>query len=72
MEKRIVLANKHRRHELPFVGTVVWWLVLDRFNAPGWLYGVVFTLAAVVWIVLIVAIFWYDYEERSPVWEQKP
>ena len=70
-EKRIVLKGKHRRHYFPVIGTVVWWLVLDRFGAPGWVYGVVFTLIGIVWIAIIVEGFWYDYEERSPVWDKE-
>lgn len=46
-----------RNNESPSVGVavwLVWWLFLDRLSAPGWVFGVVFTLLAI-----LVATQWY-------------
>lgn len=32
------------------LGLLVWWLILERFNAPGWLYGCMYTFLGVVFI----------------------
>ena len=29
---------------------IVWWLVLERFDAPGWLYGVLFTFIGLIYM----------------------
>lgn len=34
----------------PMVATLVWWLVLERLEAPGWIYGALGALLALVWI----------------------
>lgn len=39
----------------PIVATIAYGLLLDRFHAPAWLWGVVGTLAAILWIFTIVA-----------------
>jgi len=33
----------------PLIATLVWWLVLDHINAPGWAWGVFYTLLVIVW-----------------------
>lgn len=33
---------------------VLYWLFLDRLNAPGWVYGVVGTLLILGWIVELI------------------
>jgi hypothetical protein len=35
--------------QLPIFSTLTAWLFLDRVSAPGWVWGVVGTLFAVVW-----------------------
>lgn len=35
---------------LSIVWPLVWWLILERFNAPGWVYGALYTVIAVVFI----------------------
>ena len=30
---------------------IVWWLVLERFNAPGWVFGVMFTMIGLIYAV---------------------
>lgn len=40
---------------LPVTGFIVLWLLLDRVNAPEWLYAIYWFCAAVLFIF-----FWYD------------
>lgn len=32
------------------VNMLVWWLILDHFKAPGWAYGVIYTLLVTITI----------------------
>lgn len=41
----------------PLMGTFVWYLLLDRLGAPGWVWGVIGTLLACVWVAWIAAQF---------------
>ena len=38
---------------MPFV----WWLVLERFEAPGWEFGVVFTVLGITYVVELFRLF---------------
>ena len=38
---------------MPFV----WWLVLERFEAPGWAFGVVFTVLGFLYVVELFRLF---------------
>lgn len=42
------------------LGMVVWWLLLDRVNAPGWFYGVVFTFLGIVYLAEVSRMFEAD------------
>lgn len=48
-----VIAHKQLPARLPFTQTTVAYLVLDRTQAPGWLWGIFGTLFAVIWGVTI-------------------
>lgn len=56
MAKQKVLSKKQMPIKLPVVGTGFWLLVMDKYNAPGWLWGVVITILSIVWIALIVGV----------------
>ncbi len=36
---------------IPVGGMILWWLLLDRIHAPGWVWGVVGTFFALVSII---------------------
>jgi hypothetical protein len=55
--KRKVISKKNLPTNLPLVSSLVFWLVLDKLNAPGWAWGVVATLMIILWIVSIIDIF---------------
>lgn len=48
-----VLAWKQLPSRPPTVATIAWLLVLDRFHAPGWVWGVIGALLVIVWVSLI-------------------
>jgi hypothetical protein len=58
---RRALATKNAPRKIPLVFWAVVGLVMDRFNAPGWAWGVVGT-CAVVGIVLCITDFFLSEE----------
>jgi hypothetical protein len=56
-EKRYVIHPDNMPVRWPWLGAAaLWFLVLDRFNAPGWLWGAVgllWVLITVGWIVTV-------------------
>lgn len=55
MTARKVIHVKHLPARLPLFQTLVAWLMLDRFQAPGWVWGVVGTFFALVWIGTVIS-----------------
>jgi len=54
--KHKVIAGKNLPAKLPIALSVALWLLMDRYHAPGWLWGVVGTVMAIYWILEIVGI----------------
>ena len=46
---------------LPILCTAVTWLLCDRYEAPGWLIGVLGTVFAVAWAAAVWAMFSAKY-----------
>jgi len=57
MKKRKVVSEKNLPTRLPVWSSLIVWLLLDRFNPPGWAWGVVGTVFVFFWIVAITDIF---------------
>lgn len=57
MIKIKVLPHKRLPTRLPIWNTATAWLLLDRGQAPGWLWGAVGVLLAIVWFFSFVLIF---------------
>ena len=57
MKKLQVINRKFLPTSLPLTSTLVFWLALDHWNAPGWLYGIVAFIMVIAWIVAIIAIY---------------
>lgn len=38
---------------MPLISTIAWFLLLDRFNAPGWVWGVIGVLTSAAWVAWI-------------------
>lgn len=43
--------------------SIILFLLLDRFHAPGWVYAIVFTLQTVIFIALLIACHKEDYQD---------
>ena len=41
---------------LPVNMTAIWYLLLDKFQPPGWVWGAAACFLAIVWIGVIVSI----------------
>lgn len=52
-----VISYKNMPVRLPVGGSCVLYLLLDRFQAPGWVWGVLGTLLAILWIVAVHKMF---------------
>lgn len=57
MKKRKVISSKNLPMRMPLIGTLVWWLVVDKLGAPGWVWGVLGTLLVVGWIAFGVDVW---------------
>jgi hypothetical protein len=49
-KRRQVLSRNNIPTGLPVVSTLVWFLTMERFNAPAWLWGTMGTILALGWI----------------------
>lgn len=60
MEKQRVISRKSLPAKLPIWTTVLMFLLLDRFNAPGWVWGGMGVIFAIAWIVSVYQTFWLE------------
>jgi len=54
---KLVLDYKSLPSRTPGIPTAVIFLLLDRFHAAGWLWGVAFSVIGLLWIAVVVSIF---------------
>lgn len=65
MTKNHVIKRSSLPQSSPVMFTAVMWLLLDRLDAPGWVWGSVGLLVVLVWIVAITR-FVSDTEADVP------
>ena len=53
MKKRKVLSRKHLPLRLPIISALVYFLALEHFKAPEWLYGAIGLFVVVQTIAVI-------------------
>lgn len=53
MKSNRVISPKNLPHKLPFTGTLVCILSLDKLSVPDWVWGAFGVLAVLVWITAI-------------------
>ncbi len=69
--KQKVIYHRFIPVRLPVISTVTLWLLLDRLGAPGWAYGCLWMLAAIVTVAIVVT--WRQTSYAEPVFkEDKP
>jgi hypothetical protein len=69
MSRPKVIAFKNLPTRLPFGGTAIVWLLLDRLAIRGVWAGVIWTLWAIVAAIAVMAFF---LQEQVDVLEKKP
>jgi hypothetical protein len=57
VEVNKVISRKQLPTNLPTQFTLLMWLVLDKLDSPGWVWGVVGTLVAILWASAIHAMY---------------
>lgn len=57
MEKTRWIKPVNLPPKAPVISAMVWWLFLDRLNAPGPIFGAVFTLLAIATVGNLIR-FW--------------
>jgi hypothetical protein len=68
MEKRKVIITKNLPGRYPLQLTVIVYLVLDKFNADGWVWGV---CGAFMFILWLAAIFDNATSEKVDIFKDK-
>ena len=53
MKKRKIIKRTNLGYRLPVTNTFIAWYLMDRFNAPGWLWGALGLFFLVAWIATI-------------------
>lgn len=57
MKNYYVIKNSNLPARFPLLHTVVWLFLLDYYKAPGWAWGVLCTIYAILWAGCIYAKF---------------
>lgn len=52
-----VLSWQQMPMRSPLILSMVTWLMLDRFDAVGWVYGVVGTMVVILWIAFFCSLW---------------
>lgn len=58
-----VISYSNMPARLPALTTAVGWLLLDRFDAPGWAHGAFWTIMICVWAVFLVTFITQEQTE---------
>jgi hypothetical protein len=53
-KKRRVISRKELPVKLPIFSTFMAWFFMDKYHAPGWIWGVVGTVMAILWFGAIL------------------
>ena len=57
MIRKKVIAQSNLPSRLPLNTTILFWLLLDRLNAPGWAWGALFTVVGLAWVAALIAMW---------------
>ena len=70
-KKRFVLPNDHYTGKLPLLSSAVLYMALDLYHAPAWLWGVAWTLMALLWIGSVMVLWQQETKPLPGYGEQK-
>lgn len=62
------IKAKFLPQQLPVLASIVYYLLLDKLNAPGWVWGVVFSIIALFAVVAVVS--WFQCNAVEPEWKK--
>jgi hypothetical protein len=71
MKPVLKIDTKHMTFGIPLQLTAIVYLLLDKFQAAGWVWGVVGTLLALIWLVGIISILTAKYVDITPLLEEQ-
>ncbi len=54
MKKQKFIKGNNLPPRFGLLSPLVWWLILERFSAPGWVFGLVYTLIGIFYISEII------------------
>jgi hypothetical protein len=54
MNERKVISGENLPMRMPLYATLLAWLVLDKVQAPGWLWGAIGLALVLLWIIWII------------------
>ena len=57
MKRSVVIKSSSLPKRSPIGMAILFWLLLDRLSAPGWVYGVLWSLVALCGIVYVISFF---------------
>lgn len=69
--KRFVLPVDHLPTRMPLGSSVLLYMALDLYHAPGWMWGVTWTLMAVLWIGWALIVWQQETKPMAGYGEQK-
>ncbi len=57
MKRKVVIKSSSLQTRSPVGIAIVFWLLLDRLDAPGWAFGVLWTLVAILALAWLISFF---------------
>lgn len=70
MKRSTVIKSSSLPTRSPVGIAIVFWLLLDRLSAPGWAFGVLWTLVALMALIWIAS-FWAESARDVPGFGEK-
>jgi len=70
MKRKIVIKSSSIQTRSPVGFAIVFWLLLDRLDAPGWAFGVLWTFVGLLALAYIAS-FWTESARDVPGFGEK-
>lgn len=70
MKRKTVIKSSSLQTRSPVGVAILFWLLLDRLDAPGWAFGVLWTLIALLALAWIIS-FWTESARDVPGFGEK-
>lgn len=69
-KKNVRIKGTSLAPRLPVTFAIVWWLLLDRLDAPGWAYGVLGSVVVLAFTVWVMALWRCEFRDVPGFGEQ--